>query len=1401
LIPGIQTNIGTRLLLFFTIISFYVYLGALSPHKAISQYKLDIWQAERGLAQNSVSAICQTRDGYIWLGTINGLVRFDGIRFKTFNKDNTAQLKDNAITSLWEDRKGILWIGTAEGGVSSLKDGEFKAYTLHECPGLKEISTIFEDREGTLWIGTLDSGLTRFKNGRFTTYTVKDGLAGNRVRAVHEDERGNLWFATSAGLTIRRPDGSFIPYTGTSGRFDKYIISMCRARNGTLWLGCIDGLYALKDKAIIHYGRKEGLPNLKIKCLYEDSRQNLWAGTDGGGLVRISNDRVETFSTSDGMACDYVYSICEDREGNLWIGTFIGGLHRLRDGAITPYTTREGLNNNIVKCIEEDQAGNLWIGTLDGVNRLKDGKLTLEFTTRQGLLSNIAYCIKEDSSGNLWIGTAAGLNLRHKDGSLKRFDTHSDFLNNEILQLLEDKSGVVWILTSKNLIHFHEGRFTVFLHGEELSNKPFQCFCKDREDSFWIGTYRGGLYRLKEGKRTHYTTGESLVHNIVEYIYEDKNGILYIGTRGGLSRLAEGKFINFTTRNGLIDSNVRHILEDDSGYLWLAGRTGISRINKKELSDFARGKIEKINPVLFDESDGLKSPWCEDGIKTRDGRLWFATYNGAAVIDPGNIKTNTLPPPVVIEEMIVDGEAVHIGSTGLHGRGEAPLVISPGKKRLEFYYTTLTFIKPQKVKFKLKLEGYDSDWLDAGNARSTTYTELAPGTYTFKVIACNADGVWNHNGASLSFYLKPYFYQTAWFYILVVFFILMAVFSFHLFRLRQLKTREKELGTLVEQRTRDLKERNIDLEKARQKIQQANELLEKQSEKLKEMDQIKSRFFANISHEFRTPLTLIMGPLEQVLTDHNTKDLEKNINLALRNSQRLLSLINQLLDLARLDSGKMQLQASRQNVIPFLKGLVGSFESLVVQKKQRLTFHAEQDDITLFYDPEKLEKVMVNLISNAVKFTPGQGEIAVSASGGQGALFEKTAPRTPAKTFDSTGRSRYSGGYLEIKVRDTGAGIPESQLPYIFDRFYQAEGVFTHEHKHKGSGIGLALVKELVELHHGDITVRSTEGKGTEFTLHLPLGSDHLKPEEIIDAGQIPARETRKIPLHEELDPLLQIEPDQDREIEDEKEDEKKNGSEDTGKDIILVVEDNPDVRAFIRGPLEHDYTVVEAADGREGIEKAREIIPDLIISDVMMPEADGYELCAVLKKDVKTSHIPIVLLTAKASDESIIAGLETGADDYITKPFNTRILLTRIKNLIDLRRQLQEKIQREMSLQPTEIAVSSVDRQFMQELKAAIEKNISDENFGVDELAGVLYMSRATLNRKIKALTGEATNQFIQSYRLKRAAQLLKANFGNVTEVAFEVGFSASAYFTRCFKEKFHRLPHTFQASEAGEQ
>ncbi len=1345
---------------------------ALDPDKSITQYGVRKWNTESGLPSNSVYAIRQTQEGYLWIGTQDGLVRFDGINFELYTTKNIPQLKGNVIRALYQDRNGTLWIGTDSGGLTRYKEGEFTTYPITKYKALYRIRAIDEDRWGNLWIGTFTRGLTCLSNSKFTTYTTKQGLPHDQVRFISKDADGDLWAATAEGIVRVIKPGIFQEYAPGNLLPDIKTTCLYEVDRGNLWIGTGGGgLIRMKNGKFTVYGVEAGVPGPIINYLYKDRQKNLWIGTDGGGLTRMSNGIFSTFPGADGLAGGYIYSIYEDREGSLWVGTLDWGLHQLKDSKFTTYTTSEGLAHDYVYCVRESREGGLWIGTKQGLNRWRNGKMTTVPADGRGLLNNPVLSVYEDRSGYTWIGTIGGLH-RFKDGKLMTLTKKDGLSDNSINCIYEDRQGIKWIGTENGLNRFdsNSGTFIVFTGKHGLCSNFIEFIFTDSRGNLWIGTDTG-LNCLRDGGVTVFTPSSGSESNYFRCAYEDKRGTLWFGSDDGLIRLKQKETTLFTVQSGLIENYVYSILEDESGYLWLAGRAGISRVRKNELEDFARGKIRQVRPDWYNEKDGMKSGWCTHaGCKTRDGKFWFPTGRGVTMIDPNHIKPDPLVPVPIIEKLIVDGEVFTIKSF-LGGPGgrffkKAPLAaggileLAPGKRRLEFYYTVLSFIHPEKIRFRLKLLGYDSDWVEVGTARSTIYTGLSPGRYSFRVIACNPDGIWDETGASFSFYMRPYFYQTVWFYFLLGMLVLLGGFSFYRYRIRHLKAREKELNELVRSRT----------------VQ-----LEQQSGKLKEMDKIKSRFFANISHEFRTPLTLIMGPLEQMLTGPRGEDREqkKKMRLMLRNSRRLLGLINQLLALSKFDSGTMKLQAARQNIVPFLKGVLHSFDSLAVQKEVELIFKTEVEDIPLYYDTEKMEEVITNLLSNAVKFTPAGGRITLDVK------VEKALSGTEGQE------------YLEVSVSDTGPGIPPENLVHIFDRFYQVDS--TYEHHRQGTGIGLAIAREIVELHHGVIEAVSPrdETMGTRFVIRLPMGKAHLKPEEIVESLPVP-------PINKSFlgvrtgGAILQKSPLVAEGIKS-TDDAEEFGKEPEAheKDIILVVEDSPDMREYIRSALEPHYTVMEAKEGEEGLRLAGEIVPDLIICDIMMPGLDGFEVCRTLKNDIATSHIPVILLTAKAAEENIIRGLEIGAADYIIKPFSTKILCARIRNLIELRRHFQQTIKREMTLQPAKMPLTSIDKEFLKDMQKVINENLSDPEFNVDQLSRKLYMSHSSLYRKIHALTGETPVDFIRSCRLRRGAELLKKKSVSILEVALEVGFSSTAYFTRCFKERFHQLPSEYQAAE----
>ncbi|MCP5108173.1 MAG: SpoIIE family protein phosphatase, partial [bacterium] len=790
---------------------------------------------EDGLPGNSVFAIEQTRDGYLWLGIQGGLVRFDGLNFELFTTQSTPQLKDNSVRVLYEDRDGTLWIGTNYGGLTRVKGGEFFTYSITDYPALYKLRAIEEDRWGNLWIGSFGNGLTYLNNGKFTTYTTNEGLLNNQVRAIYKDTGSDLWVTTSGGVVKLIGPGNFQLFTGQDVLPLVKTACLYKESAGELWIGAGKRLAKFKNGKTVSYGADAGLPPHSINILFEDRMKNLWIGMDGGGLSRMSNGVLSTLPGGDGLADGFVYSIYEDREGSLWVGTVNGGLHQLRDCKFTNYTPREGLAHDYVHCVYESRNGDIWIGTRGGLNRLKKGKSTIELTIGNGLLDNNILCLFEDPAGYLWIGTWGGLH-RFKDGKLTTFTRETGLSHNKVNGILDDGQGNTWIGTKNGLNRFDNknGTFTVFTMKEGLLSNEVEFIFKDREGRLWIGTY-AGLNRWNNGNFTAYIPPVEIGKSTFKCAYQDNEGVLWFGTNNGLIRLKEKDTTLYTIEDGLIENNVYTIFEDESGYLWLGSQNGISRVAKKELEEFSRGKIGRIQPDSYNEEDGMKSRWCSGiGCKTRDGRFWFPTTGGVAVIDPNHIKEDTIPPVPIIEELTVDGVAIE---THANGKGKKHLELEPGKKRLEFHYRGVSFVNPGKMKFKIKLTGYDSDWVSMGTRRSTTYTRLSPGFYTFSVISCNSDGVWNEEGVSLSFHLLPFFYQTTWFYFLVTLAVLLAVFGGYRFRVRQLRAREKELSRLVELRTSDLKERNIELGNAQQKLRQSKEIIEEKNRNI--MDSIR----------------------------------------------------------------------------------------------------------------------------------------------------------------------------------------------------------------------------------------------------------------------------------------------------------------------------------------------------------------------------------------------------------------------------------------------------------------------------------------------------------------------------------------------------------------------------------
>ncbi|HLM75734.1 MAG TPA: two-component regulator propeller domain-containing protein, partial [Polyangiaceae bacterium] len=742
---------------------------ALDPATPVTAYIHDIWRSKDGLPQDTVQAIAQTRDGYLWLGTLEGLARFDGVRFTTFDTGNTPELRHNVVLALSEGRDGELWIGTT-GGLAKLENGQLTTLTTKDGLPSDRVMSIVEDHEGSLWVGTSGGGVARRKDGVFTRFGAAEGLSSDFVWSIHEDRDHALWISTEGG-----------------------------------------GLNRYKDGAFRVFKRAEGLPSERVMPVIQDRNRNTWIGTDAG-LSRIpagTSGSLSTHSAKTGLAKDNIRALFEDEEGSLWIGASDGGLNRLRDRRVSVLTSREGLSASSIRTLYEGRDGSVWIGTDGGgLNRLKDGQISV-ITTKDGLAHNDVWSILEDNAGDLWVGSAGGGVSRLKDGRPFAVLTSKDGLSSDAVSAIyQDRKGRIWIGSQGGGVdRFEDGRIEKGALGPELAGTLVSVLHEDRAGDLWIGTSGAGLFRWRAGSVTRFTTAEGLGSDLVLSLHEDARGSLWIGTSGGGISLLQShkqndkqndKISTFREKDGLYDDLAYQILEDGRGHLWMSCNRGIYRVKKSDLEDFAAGRMGAFTSQAYGTADGLSSNECNGrvqpaGSRTRDGRLWFPTMDGIVIIDPERLSSNTRPPPVLIEEVLVDKRPV-----------ASEAVVPPGRKDIEIRYTALSFAAPSRVLFKYMLVGFDQDWVQAGTRRVAYYTNVPPGEHVFRVIACNEDAIWNEVGASFAFNLAPHIYQRPWFFGVISLLLTLSGLGVHRLRIRRLKRREAELVRLVAARTGEL---------------------------------------------------------------------------------------------------------------------------------------------------------------------------------------------------------------------------------------------------------------------------------------------------------------------------------------------------------------------------------------------------------------------------------------------------------------------------------------------------------------------------------------------------------------------------------------------------------------------
>ncbi|MCR8558345.1 response regulator [Mucilaginibacter sp. BJC16-A38] len=1361
-----------------------------------SQYQFSQLDISNGLSHNQVNCIYNDSKGFMWFGTMSGLSRYDGYSFKVFKHDagNKNSLVDDFIQSIYEGPDQNLWLATRGGFcIYSPKTEQFsigispwlKALKL---PANANIVKITRDSHGDFWFVLANSGVYRYSAANKQTYHYSNNadsfrlLYSNNVADIAGDTRGNMWFVYGDGM-IEKLDGKlnkityrsdilskasngktrsysitadrdndlwfytsnvnagvyyFSPATnvfryidkrsGTAGLNSSIVNNIVQADDGLIWIATDHGGINLLDKKNfkITYllNRPDDAKSLRQNTvvLYKDNSGIMWAGTFKEGISYYHKSIIKFplyrhyASDPNSLSFEDVDKFVEDKQGNLWIGTNGGGLiyFNRKTGKYTQYKYNSqdsnSLGNDIIVSLCIDHEQKLWIGTYFGGLDCFDGKTFTHYRHDDKVATSIAddrvWSIIEDSAHRLWIGTFAG--------GLEIFDR------------------------SKK-IFYHPFKPT------EIRCPYISAIFEDKDGNIWVGGYYGiDVIMKKTNQAVHYNRdindSNSLIGNNENSITQDSRGLIWIGAREGLSIFnpKTGKFTRFVKGNGLPDNLILNILEDNKGMMWLSTSDGLSRI---ELT--ATGKGYNFQFKNFDETDGLQGREfnVNAALKTQKGELIFGGGHGFNIFDPLSIQPNSNKLKLIFTDFQLFDKSV-TATEAINGHvilSEAisstrSITLNHNENVFTIGFAALNFFNPNKVKYQYMMEGFDKGWLTAGNAsRKATYTNLDGGDYVFKVRAANSDGVWDPDYITLKVKILPPFWKSPLAYISYVVLIIGILL---LIRRRGIKKIRQQF--VAEQEKQEAK---LIIEQERQEVKRMHEL-----------DQMKIKFLTNVSHEFRTPLSLIMAPVDKMLNCTDDADQKEQLGMVRKNARRLLNLVNQLLDFRKMEVQELKLQTRPGDIVKFIKDITLGFTDIADEKSIGFVFDTDVETLMASFDHDKIERILFNLLSNAFKFTPKGGHISVLLNVIQDESTEECQ-------------------LLEIKVIDTGIGIPQEKHDKIFERFFQHDvpGSLLNQ----GSGIGLSITSEFVKMHGGKISVESEPDHGSCFIIQLPLllqDNFSLTPTAINtnndeEQDPLPTRENKNEPKYQMVDK----------------------------KPVVLLVEDNDDFRFYLKDNLKNTFFIIEAANGKDGWQKALSQHPDIMVSDISMPEMDGIELCKKIKADKRTSHIPVILLTALTGEEEQLKGLEIGANDYMTKPFNFEILLSKIKNLLTLQDTFKRTYKKQMSVQLQEVPLQSEDERFLRNMVEYIEQNILNYNLSVEELSRQMNMSRVSLYKKVLMLTGQSPLEFIRSIRLKKAIQLLADSQMSISQISYEVGFNTPKYFTKLFKEEYNMLPSEY--------
>lgn len=1308
------------------------------------------YKVEDGLSENSVLCILQDNKGFMWFGTKDGLNRFDGHNFLTFHHkvDDKFSIGNNFIRSLFLDKAERIWVGTEQGVFlynQNLKQFSFfdKA-TANNEQITQAVNSICQDISGNIWLATTN-GLFKYteKTGTIKSYATSSqnmsGIVSGFINSVICDSRGIVWIGTlSGGIGRYNPDKDNFTTTLLSkskDTFNNSVLKIIEDSQGNLIFGTV-------SEGLVFYDRKSGesiryLTELSSEHIYyfrdvfEYSPGKYLVGSEHG-LVYFDKSKnkyiINKASSQNGSISDNaVYSVKRDKEGGIWVGTYFGGVNYITPKQspfelFTPSEYKNSVSGKAISQMCEDANGSIWIAT-------EDGGLNY-FDTKSGLFKNFKHVKGENSlsfhnvhsilqDGNLlWIGTfAGGLNvLNTKTGKFKYYNTSdnpSSISDNNVFSIYKDLTGNIWIGTINGLNKYNPGTDNFQRISELSTHTHVYDILQDHNGWIWVATYGRGVFCFDPQRSvwTHYQhnpkNNETISHSKVISIHLDEKRRLWFGTEGGglCQYIYEKKiFKTFNTENGL-PNNVIYMVVSERDNLWLSTNKGLVCF------------IPETNKIrIFTKADGLQGEQFnfKSALKTRSGKIYFGGTNGFNAFYPEKISENKFVPPVLITTLqVFNNESVNNTNNKVKSEdisNQKRIVLKHNQTNIGIEFVALSYCVPEKNQYAYKLDGLDSKWNYIGNERKISYANLSPGIYTLHIKASNNDGVWNETGTQLVIEVLPPIWKSTW--AITFYIIILLISGYYIF----IRLKKKHLNEQMQH-----------LEKVK-------------SEKEIELYNAKIDFFTNIAHEIRTPLSLIKAPLDTIRKKFSSPEADEYLEVIHNNTNRLLALVNQLLDFRKAEKNSYKVVLKPTNINELVLNIADSFKYVCSDNNINLKVLIPNENLVLSTDPESLTKILTNLISNALKHA--RKEIVLK--------IEKT---------DTC---------IEFRIQDDGIGIVKENFDKIFQPFFQ---IHLSGKPTQGTGIGLSLAKLLAELMSGSLNVQSEQGKFCCFILSLPhtfTGN--------IDESSFQTKHPDI--LIEKVRPILRKPKDKDKNIE---------------LFTILIVEDNIELNNYLSKCFVDDYSIISALNGLEALKHLENLSPDIIITDIVMPEMDGLTLCQQLKTNTLYSHIPVIMLTAKTDIQHKIEGIEVGADAYIEKPFSIEHLEAQIVNLLENRDKLRQNFINSPLSGLKSFGKNKADGTFLHKTIEIIEFNITNVDFSVDELSQHLNMSRSNLHRKLKGISGLSPNDFIRLIRLKKAVKLMEEGESRINEICFMVGFNSPSYFAKCFQKQFGVLPKEY--------